>query len=146
LTTVSKGDTVFVHFTGKLEDGSVFLNSTEQEPLRLVIGEGQFLPGIEDALIGMAPGDKKTATLPPEQGFGPHREDQVVTVDRARMPSEVDLKVGLQLSLKGENEEELRVVVTDLGLEKVTLDANHPLAGRSLLFDIELVEIVPATP
>jgi len=62
------------------------------------------------------------------------------------MPSEVDLKVGLQLSLKGENEEELRVVVTDLGLEKVTLDANHPLAGRSLLFDIELVEIVPATP
>ena len=146
MTTVSKGDTVFVHFTGKLEDGSVFLNSTEQEPLRLVIGEGQFLPGIEDALIGMAPGDKKTATLPPEQGFGPHREDQVVTVDRARMPSEVDLKVGLQLSLKGENEEELRVVVTDLGLEKVTLDANHPLAGRSLLFDIELVEIVPATP
>ena len=83
MVTASKGDTVLVHFTGKLEDGTEFVSSKGQEPLKLVLGEGQFLPGFEEEVIGMSAGESKTAQLSSERGFGPHREDQVMTVERS---------------------------------------------------------------
>jgi peptidylprolyl isomerase len=141
MATVGKGDTVLVHFTGKLEDGTEFISSKGQEPLRLTLGQGQFLPGFEEELLGMSAGESKTATLSPEQGFGPRREDQVMTVERSRIPPEIDLQIGAQLNLRGKNDDELRVVVTGLTEKGVTLDANHPLAGKQLKFEIKLVEI-----
>jgi len=136
-----EGDTVQVHYTGKLKDGTVFDTSQDREPLSFTIGEQRVIPGFENAVVGMEPGDTKTEELAPEQAYGEHREDMVMELDRDQLPDNLDPKVGQQLQLRMQNGQEVPVVITELGEESVTIDANHPLAGKDLVFEIELVEI-----
>lgn len=140
--TAKHGDTVKVHYTGKLDDGTVFDSSTGRDPLEFTIGEGLVIPGFERAVIGMSPGDSRTELISNEQAYGPHLEEMVVVVDRQQMPAEIEPSVGQQLEVQQPSGQVIPVVITDLSDEAVTLDANHPLAGEDLTFDIQLVEIV----
>jgi len=142
MAEVAQGDTVKVHYTGKLESGMVFDSSVDRDPLEFTIGEGQIIPGFEDAVIGMGPGDATITTIPPEQAYGPHREDMVMQVERSQLPKELEPEVGQRLQSEQENGEKLVFAITEVTEESVTLDANHPLAGKELIFEIELVEIV----
>lgn len=135
------GDTVRVHYTGKLDDGTVFDSSLSGDPLEFTIGEGMIIPGFEQAVVGMSPGDSKTEHIPVDQAYGPHREEMVVIVDRAQMPQELEPEIGQQLQIQQPTGQAIPVVVTDVSTSEVTLDANHPLAGEDLTFDIQLVEI-----
>jgi peptidylprolyl isomerase len=134
------GDTVVVHYTGRLEDGTQFDTSIGREPLRLEIGGGRFLPGFENALPGMTPGETKTVSIPPRDGYGERRDDMIVSVAREELPGDIDPSVGDRLEM---SHEDATFIVTVAGItdETITLDGNHPLAGRTLVFDIELVEI-----
>lgn len=135
------GDTVMVHYTGKLSDGTIFDDSTDRDPLQFTIGEGQIIPGFEQAVVGMSPGETKTEKIPIEQAYGSHRAEMVLELDRNQMPPDLQLEVGQQLQLQPAPGQVMPVVVTYISDEKVTLDANHPLAGEDLVFDIQLVEI-----
>lgn len=120
----------------------MFDTSEDGEPLSFTIGENRVIPGFEDAVTGMEPGDSKTTEVDPEQAYGEHREDMVMEMERDQIPEEVDPEVGQQLQLRLENGQTVPVLITALGEDTVTIDANHPLAGRKLIFDIELVDIV----
>ncbi len=138
------GDTVKVHYTGKLEDGTVFDTSEEQTPLEFTIGSGQIIPGFEQAVVGMEPGETKTATISPEEAYGQHREDMTITVERGQFPEDINPEPGQQLQVQQPDGRAAIVVVSDVTESTVTLDANHPLAGQPLTFDIELVDIIGA--
>ena len=140
--TAKHGDTVKVHYTGKLDDGTVFDSSSDRDPLEFTIGEGLVIPGFERAVIGMNPGDSRTELIPNEQAYGPHLEEMVVVVDRQQMPAEIEPSIGQQLEVQQPSGQVIPVVITELSEEAITLDANHPLAGEDLTFDIQLVEIV----
>ncbi len=141
MTQAKQGDTVKVHYTGQLEDGTVFDSSREREPLQFALGKGEVIPGFEQAVLGMKLGESKTATIPPDQAYGAHRPEIVVTIERGQFPTHLKPKVGEHLEIHQENGENLVVTVTDVAESSVTLDANHPLAGKALTFDIQLVEI-----
>lgn len=130
-----------VHYTGRLEDGTVFDSSQGREPLSFTLGQGAVIEGFEEAVVGMEPGESTTTKLPPEQGYGPRREDMVVQVPAEQISGEVEPEVGQQLQLRLQNGQRIPVVVTEVVNGSVTIDANHPLAGKTLVFDIELVEI-----
>lgn len=136
------GDTVKVHYTGRLADGTVFDSSLDRDPLQFTIGEGHLIPGFQQAVIGMNPGESKTATIPADEAYGPHREEMVVVVDREQFPRHLRPQVGQQLEIHQADDRTIVVMVTDVTETSVTLDANHPLAGKDLTFEIELVEIV----
>lgn len=136
------GDTVKVHYTGKLEDGTVFDSSSDRDPLQFTIGDGMIIPGFEKAVVGMSPGDAKTEIIPTDQAYGPHLEEMVVVIDRQQMPAEIEPEVGQQLQIQQPTGQVIPVIITDVSDATVTLDANHPLAGEDLTFDIQLVEIV----
>jgi len=136
-----EGDEVQVHYTGKLEDGTVFDTSEDGDPLSFTIGENRVIPGFEEAVTGMEPGDSKTTEVEPEQAYGEHREDMVMEMERDQIPDDVDPEVGQQLQLRLENGQTVPVLITALGEESVTIDANHPLAGRKLMFEIELIDV-----
>lgn len=142
MSKVNEGDTVKVHYTGKLEDDSVFDSSVDREPIEFTIGKGQLIPGFEDAVVGMEPGDKKSVKIPVDKAYGPHRDDMVVKVNKSEFPNDVDPEVGQQLQVSQSNGQTFNVVVTGIEDENVTLDANHPLAGKDLIFDIELIDII----
>ncbi len=135
------GDTVKIHYTGKLDDGTVFDSSDNREPLEFTINEGQVIPGFEQAVVGMTPGESKTEKIPMHQAYGPHREEMVLEVSREQIPPDLQPEVGQQLQIQQPNGQPVAVFVTDVTDAKVTLDANHPLAGEDLTFDIHLVEI-----
>ena len=141
MTQAKVGDTVRVHYTGKLVDGTIFDSSSNRDPLEFAIGSGGIIPGFEEAVIGMNPGDSKTTHIPADQAYGPHRQEMVLVVEREQIPPDIDLQVGQQLQLRQENGYALPVIVTEVEEAQVTLDANHPLAGEDLIFDIQLVEI-----
>ncbi len=141
MAQAKEGDEVQVHYTGKLEDGTVFDTSEDGDPLSFTIGENRVIPGFEDAVTGMEPGDSKTTEVDPEQAYGEHREDMVMEMEREQIPDEVDPEVGQQLQLRLENGQTVPVLITALGEDTVTIDANHPLAGRKLIFDIELIDV-----
>ncbi len=141
MAKAKEGDVVRIHYTGKLEDGTVFDTSEGREPLVFTIGEEKVIPGFERAVVGMEPGEQKTAELSPEQAYGPHREDMVQEMPSDKVPDEVDPKVGQQLQLRLQNGRTIPVVITDISDGAVTVDANHPLAGKPLVFDIELVDV-----
>lgn len=134
------GDTVTVHYTGKLDDGTVFDSSEGKEPLEFAIGAGNVIPGFEQAVIGMSPGDAITTTIPSDEAYGPYYDDRVVVVDRQQIPSDLAVDIGAQLQIQQDGFV-IPVVVTDLTESEVTLDANHPLAGEDLTFEIRLVTI-----
>lgn len=136
-----QGDTVKVHYTGKLDDGTVFDSSQERDPLEFTIGTGTIIPGFEQAVIGMAPGESKTEVIPTDRAYGPYLEEMVLQVERQQLPTDIDPEVGQQLQLQHPTGEVIPVVITDVSSSVVTLDANHPLAGEDLTFDIQLVAI-----
>jgi peptidylprolyl isomerase len=136
------GDTVQVNYTGKLADGTVFDSSVGRDPLEFTLGKGETIPGFEKAVLGMKVGEKKTVTIPSDEAYGPHFDDMVVEVPREKLPSNIEPKVGQMLEATGQNGETIRFTVTSISDNgTVTLDANHPLAGKDLTFDIELVKI-----
>jgi peptidylprolyl isomerase/FKBP-type peptidyl-prolyl cis-trans isomerase SlpA len=135
------GDTVTVTFQGILNDGSVFDESDEVEPLVFVVGENEVLPGMEIAVLGMEVGDQKTVTIPPEQGYGVRRNTLVEEVDIEALPEGLELSVGGQLEVTAEDGTTFQLLIVKRGSDTVTLDANHPLAGQSLTLQIELVSI-----
>lgn len=136
------GDTVKVHYTGKLEDGTAFDTSIGYDPLQFTIGENQVISGFEDAVVGMNPGESKTVKVPADKAYGPHREEMVVEVSRNQLPADLKPEVGQQLQSRQPDGRTFVVTVTDVSESSVTLDANHPLAGKDLIFDIQLIEIV----
>ncbi len=142
MAQAQNGDTVTVHYTGKLEDGTVFDSSVNRDPLQFALGEGLLIPGFEQAVLGMSLGESKTAEVSADQAYGPHREEMVVEIDRQEFPPHFQPEVGQQLQIPQSEGRVTRLIVTDVSEQKVTLDANHPLAGRDLTFDINLLEIV----
>lgn len=137
-------DTVRVHYTGKLADGTVFDTSSGQAPLEFVLGKRQMITGFEDAVLGMAPGESREATLPPEQAYGPRQDRLIFEVERSRFPEGLKPELGQRLTLTGKDGGTAVVTVVALGERTVTLDGNHPLAGQALTFTIQLVEILPS--
>jgi|SRR5690606_6077080 len=136
------GDTVRVHYTGRFEDGTVFDTSQDREPIEFTLGEHQVIPGFENAVTGMQAGETKTAQIPPEEAYGERREDLLIDVPRAEVPADIDPQIGQTLQVQGAGGQVFPVVVANVGEDMITLDANHPLAGRSLIFDIQLIDIV----
>lgn len=142
MTQAKSGDTVQVHYTGTLNDGSQFDSSHGADPIEFTIGDGNLIAGFEQAIVGMTAGDSKSVNIPSDKAYGPHHQDLVHEVERERIPPEVTLEVGGQLQASGPNGEPVRLTVVGLTDDKATLDANHPLAGEDLTFALELVAIV----
>ncbi|MBD1911732.1 MULTISPECIES: peptidylprolyl isomerase [unclassified Leptolyngbya] len=141
MVQAQRGNTVKVHYTGKLDDGTVFDSSVDRDPLEFTLGEGGIIPGFEQAVLGMSTGESKTETIPSENAYGPYIDEMVLTVDRQQMPAEIEPQVGQQLHLQQPDGQLIPVTITEVSNSTVTLDANHPLAGENLTFDIQLVEI-----
>jgi peptidylprolyl isomerase len=141
MTQAKEGSTVKVHYTGKLEDGTVFDSSRDSEPLEFTIGAGQIIPGFEHAVIGMDIGDSKSVTITPEDGYGPHRDEMVMSVKRDQLPPELEPQIGLQLQSRQRDGQIVVFTITEVNETSITVDANHPLAGKSLIFEIELLDV-----
>lgn len=137
---IKQGSTVKVHYTGKFEDNKVFDSSTGKEPIEFKVGDLQVIEGFEEAVIGLNKGDKTSVTIVPEKGYGVVREDLLMTVAKTNVPA--DVTVGSSLQGVGQNGEPFSVVVRTINENDVILDANHPLAGKTLVFDIEVCDIV----
>lgn len=141
MTQAKSGDTVKIHYTGRLADGTVFDSSSGREPLQFSIGSGQVIPGFEEAVAGMAVGEKKTTMIPCTKAYGERNPSMTMVVDKKHVPTDIDPEVGQRLQVGSPSGEVLAVTVVDIGDDNITLDANPPLAGEDLTFDIELVEI-----
>lgn len=137
-----RGDTVRVHYTKRLADGTVLDSSENLAPLQFEIGGQQVIAGLETALLGMTPGESKSATISPEEGFGPYQEKKVRTVDRRKLPADMEIAVGQQFEMVRPDGQKTPVIIKDVSDSRVTLDANHPLAGMNLFFDINLLSIL----
>jgi peptidylprolyl isomerase len=140
--TAKKGDTVQVHYTGRLEDGTVFDSSLERQPIEFTLGQDQVIPGFQNAVEGMSVGEKSSASIPPEQAYGPRSQELVMSVPRTELPDGASPTVGDQLELRTGDGYKIPVRVTDTSDSAIQVDANHPLAGEDLRFDLELVGIV----
>lgn len=134
------GSTVKVHYTGTLNDGTVFDSSKEREPLEFTIGEGRVIPGFEAAVKDMEIGQCKTVTIPADEAYGQYREDLLVPVEKCHLPQGMEPEVGQKLQMQKANGQMSVVTVAEVDEDKITIDANHPLAGKDLTFELELVE------
>lgn len=141
MSKVKDGDTVKVHYTGTLEDGEVFDSSKDREPLEFTLGEGQLIPGFEKAVVGLAVGDSTKVDIPSQEAYGESREDLVINVPKDQLPDDVEPQIGMQLQVNQPDGQPIPVRITEVGDEELTLDANHPLAGEDLSFEIKLVEV-----
>lgn len=141
MTQPQQGSHVRVHYTGRLADGSVFDSSQGSVPLEFTIGQGQMIPGFEQGVLGMTLGESKTITIPAAQAYGPQRPERVVKLDRSQMPSDLRLEVGIQVLTTNAAGRQVAFTVAALTDAQVTLDGNHPMAGKDLTFDIELVAV-----
>lgn len=141
MSAVKSGDTVSIHYTGTLIDGTVFDSSEGRDPLQFEVGSGQIIPGLDKALEGMTVGDKKEVKVPAEEAYGQPNPDARQEVPREQIPEHIPLEVGTQLQMQTQEGQPIPVLVAEISDEVVTLDANHPLAGKDLNFDIELVTI-----
>ena len=142
MSAAKSGDTVRIHYTGTLDDGTQFDSSAGREPLEFVLGSGQVIAGFDDAVSGMAVGDKKSVRMEADQAYGEHREELVQDVPRSALPDEIKPEEGMALQSQSPEGHVMNLVVTNVADDSITVDANHPLAGQALSFDIELVEIV----
>lgn len=140
-TEVKKGDTVLVHYSGKLSDGTVFDTSEGRDPLEFAVGSGQVIAGFDEAMIGMTVGQSKVVDIPVAKAYGERNEEMVINAPLDQVPPGLDLELGMRLEMGGVNGELIRVVVTEITDSNIILDANPPLAGKDLIFAIELVEI-----
>lgn len=138
----AKGDKVRVHYTGRLDDETVFDSSLDREPLEFTLGAGQVIPGFEDAVIGMEPGDSQTTRIPPERAYGTRAEELEIHVESGALPDGLEVSYGDQLRMRTRDGREVPVTVVDVRDDGIVVDANHPLSGKALTFEIELLEIV----
>lgn len=141
MKTAENGNTVSVKYCGKFPDGTIFDSSDGREDLKFVLGANQVIKGFDDAVLGMKEGDKVTVTIAPEKAYGAYSEDLVIKVPKQGFPENIKLEKGLNLELSNREGNRIPVVVLDFDEEAITLDANHPLAGKELVFDIELTAI-----
>ena len=141
MTQAKAGDTLQLHYTGTLEDGTVFDSSEGCEPLSFELGSGQIIPGLDAGVTGMEVGEKRTVRVEPGEAYGEHQADRVQAVERASVPDHIPTEPGTQLQVQTPDGQAMPVTVLEADEEKVVLDANHPLAGKTLTFDVELVEI-----
>jgi peptidylprolyl isomerase len=141
MTQVKSGDTVRIHYTGTLTDGSTFDSSAGRDPLEFTVGSGQIIPGLDKAMPGMEVGEKKQVQVPADEAYGQAHPEAQQQVPRTEIPDHIPLDLGTQLQVQTPNGQTMQVTVVQVTEEEVTLDANHPLAGKDLTFDIELVEI-----
>jgi peptidylprolyl isomerase len=142
MSNAKSGDTVKIHYTGTLDDGSQFDSSAGRDPLEFEVGSGQDIPGFDKAVEGMAVGDSKNVRIEPDEAYGQRHEQLVQEVDRSLLPDDLDPKEGMTLQSSSPDGQTMQFMVTAVAEETITVDANHPLAGQVLSFDIELVEIV----
>jgi peptidylprolyl isomerase len=142
MTQVKAGDTVRIHYTGTLDDGTQFDSSAGRDPLEFAVGSGQVIPGFDKAVDGMAVGESKSVKIDPEDAYGERHEQLVQEVPKSSLPEDIDPEVGMRLQASTPNGQVMQLVVTEVREEAITVDGNHPLAGKALNFDIELVEIV----
>ena len=142
MAKAKNGAKVKVHFTGSLEDGSIFGSTVDEEPFEFTIGEKNMLPGFESAVIGMQEGDTKSITLPPEEAYGPHKKELVHFMDRTSFPKEINLEIGKTLRIRTQDEKYAVVTIKDFTEDNIVIDGNDPLAGETLTFNIELIDIL----
>ena len=143
---VKSGDKVKVHYHGKLTNGETFDSSEGRSPLEFEVGGGMVIKGFDDGVTGMSTGEKKTLNIPFDEAYGPRNPEMIIEFPKDKFPADMPLEVGLPLMMSGAQGEQFQVVVSQIKEESVMLDANHPLAGQDLVFDIELVEIVGGSP
>ncbi len=141
MTAAKNGDSVKIHYTGTLEDGTTFDSSEGRDPLEFKLGSGQVIVGFDEAVTGMKTGEKKNVTIPAEKAYGQRNEEMVITAPREQVPPEINPEVGQQLQMAGPDNQPIVVQITEVTDEHIILDANPPLAGKDLIFDIELVAI-----
>ncbi len=141
MTTIKEGDTVRIHYTGTLLDGQVFDSSEGRDPLEFAVGSGQIIPGLETAIPGMAIGDKKRVQVPCIEAYGPINPGMRQQIPREGIPDDIPLEPGTQLQMQTPEGQTVPVTVVEVDEATVTLDANHPLAGQDLIFDIEIVSV-----
>jgi FKBP-type peptidyl-prolyl cis-trans isomerase 2 len=143
---VKKGDTVKVHYHGKLTNGETFDTSSGRDPLEFEVGGGMVIKGFDDGVMGMEVGEKKTINIPVDEAYGPRSEEMIIEFPKERFPAELQIEEGTQLMMSNETGQNFPVVVAEIKESSVMLDANHPLAGEELVFDLELIEIVGSKP
>ena len=141
MTKAKSGDTVRIHYTGTLDDGTQFDSSAGRDPLEFALGGGQVIPGFDSAVDGMTVGESKSVTIPPDQAYGERHEQLVQQVPRSALPDDMKPEVGMQLQSQSPDGQVMNLFVTEVEEASITVDANHPLAGHALTFAIELVEI-----
>jgi len=144
LAQAKAGDTVRVHYKGSLDDGSVFDSSHDGEPLEFTVGQGDVIPGFDDAVDGMSEGETKSVAIKADDAYGQHRDDLVAVIGRSQLPSDIEPEIGLVLEMSSGEGVITYVTITEMAEDTVTLDANHELAGVNLNFEITLVDIVTA--
>ena len=143
---VKSGDKIKVHYHGRLTNGETFDKSEGREPLEFEVGSGMVIKGFDDGVTGMAVGDKKTINIPADEAYGPKNPDMIIDMPKDRFPKDMEIEVGMPLSMSDGQGQQFQVVVAEVQEEVIILDANHPLAGEDLIFDLELVEIIGAKP
>jgi FKBP-type peptidyl-prolyl cis-trans isomerase 2 len=143
---VKSGDKVKVHYHGKLINGETFDSSEGREPLEFEVGKGMVIQGFDEGVTGMTVGEKKTINIPVEEAYGPKNPEMLIDMPKDRFPKDMEIEVGMPLMMSDGSGQNFQVVVMDVKEDSVALDANHPLAGEDLVFDIELVEIVGSKP
>ena len=141
MSEAKSGDTVRVHYTGSLQDGTQFDSSRGREPLELTLGTGQVIAGFETAVEGMSVGDTKTVTVPAEEAYGPHRDGLTQEIPRNAIPDDIELSNGMLLQAQGPEGQDLTLTVLAFDDQKVKIDGNHPLAGKDLIFELELMAV-----
>ena len=142
MASAKVGDTVLVRYTGKLADGTTFDSSHNKEPISICIGSGQMLVAFEQALVGMSPGESKVETIPSELAYGPHRPEMVITVNRHSVFSGTDIEVGQQVNRTSSAGGQVALTVVEINKSRVKLDANHTLAGKDLIFEITMIQLL----
>jgi len=141
MAQAQSGDTVQIHYTGKLEDGTVFDSSQERDPLEFTLGSGQVIPGFDAGVLGMEIGENKQVSIEPEDAYGPTNPEMVLRITKDQFPEHITPEEGLQLQLSQPDGGAVNVLITSIEGDEVTLDGNHPLAGKKLIFDLQLVAI-----
>jgi len=141
MTQAKRGDTVQIHYTGTLADGSVFDSSDGRDPLEFAVGSGMIIPGLDVAIPGMAVGDKKVVEVPADQAYGPEHPEARQPIPRSELPSDIPQEVGTQLQMQNPEGQVIAVVIVEVTETEIIIDANHPLAGKDLTFAIEMVSI-----
>lgn len=142
MKTVKHGDTIRIHYTGKLQDDTVFDSSEGRNPLEFTVGEGEVISGLEQGVLGMVVGETKIITIPAELGYGPYMKERIFEIDRKKIPGNFNIEAGLRLQMYRADGMPVMVTVLKVSEDTITMDANHPLAGKTLVFETKLVEIM----